>query len=698
MYKRKRHRVPNFITEQLEPRLLLSTTMGLDPGHTSLIPTLEDQLVNAPLLLVHADVSNVNDSKISEMVEQAGFNGDVFAEPIITLDLSLADDQEKGAKDGEITLDLTGGEETDGPVEVQVGETSAMCSEDDQAVYENRIDPSSSEGTSENFLTDETDYDSDISLTQWLTDTLLSANPPPGLSSATSQFAFGSLSQSQLNPIVAEAISQWSAFSLVKNSDIDLGQVTFEITDLSGEALAQTDGMTVWVDATAADRGWFVDSTPTDNSEFDQTDDTHLTAARDSEAVGRIDLLTVMLHEVGHIVGFGHDDNPAVMDEVLLAGQRILLSEDQLSEVGNPGDGPVQAASHTSPILDLSDALNNGQTITITVLSNGNVQVSDSLSGDDNVTTGWTGITEIIGNSSSTIILQAPNLDNVWNLSGVNSGDLTPDGLSEIKFEKVQNLKGGSAKDTFVIDKFGGVSGSIDDGAGILEIRLFNFIHLSGDFAFENKTNSNLILKDGTAFNNIDYQLLSGTGVDAFVGVNGPATNTSAIGFSLVDIAFSMLLFSDTSGSSPVIYTALKTTGGGASFVGITDMVMGLYSFSVKINRTSDSENPGDVLDFDTDGDVTGIPVIPSVGPTLDFEGEDGALLNVSGNAALDIFGAMIARRNFNLRLGQLPKRRQRLSGFRLQRRSDRQRYYWIQGYGYYSYTCKHQRHQGYDP
>ena len=102
MSNRKRQRVPSFMTEQLEPRLLLSTTMGLEPGHISLIP-LEDQLVNAPLLVVQADVSNVNDSKISEVIEQSGCDADVFAEPIVTLDLSQAD--------GEITLDLGGGEE-----------------------------------------------------------------------------------------------------------------------------------------------------------------------------------------------------------------------------------------------------------------------------------------------------------------------------------------------------------------------------------------------------------------------------------------------------------------------------------------------------------------------------------------------------------------------------------------------------------
>ena len=46
---------------------------------------------------------------------------------------------------------------------------------------------------------------------------------------------------------------------------------------------------------------------------------------------------------------------------------------------------------------------------------------------------------------------------------------------------------------------------------------------------------------------------------------------------------------------------------------------------------------------------VAGIPVVPLVGPTLDFEGEDGAVLDVSGDFALDAFGFVVLAGTFNL-------------------------------------------------
>ena len=49
-----------------------------------------------------------------------------------------------------------------------------------------------------------------------------------------------------------------------------------------------------------------------------------LTATPRSEAFGRMDLLTVVMHEIGHVLGFDHDDAAqyAVMRDELEAGTR----------------------------------------------------------------------------------------------------------------------------------------------------------------------------------------------------------------------------------------------------------------------------------------------------------------------------------------------------------------------------------------
>src|SRR5205814_141731 len=56
-------------------------------------------------------------------------------------------------------------------------------------------------------------------------------------------------------------------------------------------------------DADAAGYGWFVDPTPADDSEFAVPTAFGLGAGAGSPAAGRMDLLTVVMHELGHVIG-----------------------------------------------------------------------------------------------------------------------------------------------------------------------------------------------------------------------------------------------------------------------------------------------------------------------------------------------------------------------------------------------------------
>ena len=104
-----------------------------------------------------------------------------------------------------------------------------------------------------------------------------------------------------------------------------MSHVAFQIVDLPGTLLGREVGGTlVQIDVDAAGYGWFVDSTPWDDVEFGRRPRIPRPGGLPgSEAARRVDLLTVVMHELGHVLGYGHEDE-GLMDDTLPLGTRRL--------------------------------------------------------------------------------------------------------------------------------------------------------------------------------------------------------------------------------------------------------------------------------------------------------------------------------------------------------------------------------------
>ena len=144
------------------------------------------------------------------------------------------------------------------------------------------------------------------------------------------------LTNAQIVPIAAEAIQRLES-QLGSQVETVMAGVNIKVTNLSSGVLGETLGNTIWIDNDAAGYGWFVDPTPADDTEFVKLlGSDSLAAQNGTSAASRVDLLTTVMHEMGHVLGYDDTSSDGLMNGILPTGIRrsavdeVFAKQDQV--------------------------------------------------------------------------------------------------------------------------------------------------------------------------------------------------------------------------------------------------------------------------------------------------------------------------------------------------------------------------------
>ena len=155
----------------------------------------------------------------------------------------------------------------------------------------------------------------DIALARYEGDSPLLAATAPARSRAEI------ITTSDAQPLLSEALALWQSAGMDTSG---LGNVQVQVDNLGGTTLGLASGNTIWLDDNAAGWGWFIDTTPADSGEF-------FRPGNQGEK-NRMDLLTVVMHELGHLLGQDHDAD-SVMAATLVDGVRNASPTNEDSQI-----------------------------------------------------------------------------------------------------------------------------------------------------------------------------------------------------------------------------------------------------------------------------------------------------------------------------------------------------------------------------
>jgi len=254
------------------------------------------------------------------------------------------------------------------------------------------------------------------------------AQNEPVAASTSTEIPFESvLSQKQLDTLVAAARARWEASGLSQAQREKLGHLSFQVADLPGTYLGEASGDTIRIDSNAGGNSWFIDATPMDDSEF--------SAGKVAGISDRVDLLTTVMHEMGHSIGlcdsYSTSDRGSLMFGFLSKGERRVPQQGQAKDAEPHShsaphflDSPIDVGTlppGKEVIITYQVTLNNPQNTSLntpagsTISSQGTVHsttasFTDVLTDDSTITGAANPTTTLVDLPQVTVVASAASL------------------------------------------------------------------------------------------------------------------------------------------------------------------------------------------------------------------------------------------------------------------------------------------------
>ncbi|MDF1751216.1 MAG: PKD domain-containing protein [Verrucomicrobiales bacterium] len=360
--------------------------------------------------------------------------------------------------------------------------------------------------------------------------------------------SFENLTDDEIQKLTDAAIERWKNSGLTEEQVEVLEIIEVSVIEIEGLALGYAEGTNIYLDSDAFGQGWWVDSTPLDDVEF-YMDEEGIMSALDSAASNRMDLLTVMMHEMGHVIGledlYSEADSNNLMFGSAQTGVRILPVEGEALEAV-PGSVDSARLAY-NPNVFTDDAIDAGNDATSFTLREAILAANST--GDDDVITLAAGTYEL-GTDAGTV--NAGAVAGSTEGTGENAGltgdlDITNNGTLTIV---------GQGKGVTIID-----GNELD--------RIFH-IHGNANVTFENLTITGGFLDEdygGGIYHNGNLLTLNNVEVTNSTVVDDVDNNTHALGGGIyVNNSTVVATGSDLKGNQAIRNGGNETAGGGGLF------------------------------------------------------------------------------------------------------------------------------------